>query len=99
MPVEYAVVVVRLVQIQYTCVLEEKTRQNSARIFARVGHGEKGEGDEVWGSSVWTKFNFKWMTRVSSIVIAEPLQYPHRSCTLHDLPNLLAKMLGLMFII
>ena len=47
MPVEYAVVVVRLVQIQYTCVLEEKTRQNSARIFARVGHGEKGEGDEV----------------------------------------------------
>ena len=45
--VEYAVVVVRLVQIQYTCVLEEKTRQNSARIFARVGHGEKGEGDEV----------------------------------------------------
>ena len=47
MSVEYAVVVVRLVQIQYTCVLEEKTRQNSARIFARVGHGEKGEGDEV----------------------------------------------------
>ena len=50
-PVEYAVVVVRLVQILYrrgTCVLEEKTRQNSASIFARVGHGEgRGRRSEV----------------------------------------------------